>query len=226
MTISKLIELLKTLPNNLYFLLETCTGEILPAGIKMTHRKIDNSKLHSRWVIYSPENKEKEHILLDFIHKKNITFDHPDIQIINSKFNLGDDILNGFFPEHEGNIEHVSIRKAKHLYNLSEVIDRALQLEKRVTRLNCPEYLIYQYIFPNRLNLIKNTLHTTIFSGIGLNKEVINLGTRQILPGEAVIVSTLTEKGKSYCDFSISRGNRIKAPKKYTKLLLKLRQSQ
>jgi hypothetical protein len=62
-----------------------------------------------------------------------------------------------------------------------------------------------------------------MFYGIGLNKNTICVNNKQLMPGNSIIISTLPDRDKSYCDFSISRGNQEKPVMKYTKLLYDLK---
>ena len=62
-----------------------------------------------------------------------------------------------------------------------------------------------------------------MFYGIGLNKITICVNNKQLMPGNSVIISTLPDRNKSCCDFSISRGNQEKPVMKYTKLLYDLK---
>lgn len=225
MTITELIYRFKTLPKDLYVVLENNKGELLPGTVKMTHRRIRNSDLHKLWQLIRPcDRTVKDAILLDLNYRVPYASLNNNLEILNIRDRLGIDkkLIDQFLFESEGhNIEHVSIKSTKHLYTLKEVASRAAELEHRVIRLNLPNNLKFYYALDG-LNLVKN-IYSTMFYGIGLNKITINVGNKQLMPGNSVIISTLPDRNISCCDFSISRGNQEKPVMKYTKLLYDLK---
>lgn len=226
MTITELIDKFKTLPKDIYVVLENNKGELLPGTVKMTHRRIRNSNLHKLWQLIEPSDRRivRDAILLDLNYKINHSSLDNNLEILNIRDRLGIDkkLINSFLFEPEGrNIEHVSIKRAKQLHTLKEVSSRAAELERRVIRLNLPNNLKFYYTLDG-LNLVKN-IYSTMFYGIGLNKNTICVDNKQLMPGNSIIISTLPDRNNSYCDFSISRGNQEKPVMKYTKLLYDLK---
>lgn len=224
MTITELIDRFKPLPKDLYVVLENNKGELMPGTVKMTHRRIRDHRLHKLWRLIQLDTTVKDIILLDFNYRVNDASLYNNLEILNIRDRLGIDkkLIDQFLYEPEGcNIEHVSIKRAKYLYTLKEVASRAAELERRVIRLNLPNNLKFYYTLDG-LNLVKN-IYSTMFYGIGLNKITICVDNKQLMPGNSVIISTLPDRNKSCCDFSISRGNQEKSVMKYTKLLYDLK---
>lgn len=225
MTITELIDRFKTLPKDLYVVLENNKGELMPGTVKMTHRRIRDHRLHKLWRLIQPlDTTVKDAILLDFNYKVHDASLYNNLEISNIRDRLGIDkkLIDQFLYEPEGrNIEYVSIKRAKYLYTLKEVASRAAELEHRVIKLNLPNNLKFYYTLDG-LNLVKN-IYSTMFYGMGLNKITISVDNKQLMPGNSVIISTLPDRNKSCCDFSISRGNQEKPVMKYTKLLYDLK---
>lgn len=158
MTITELIDKFKTLPKDLYVVLENNKGKLLPGTVKMTHRSIKHCDLHKLWKLIQPYDRAtKDTILLDFNYKINHSSLDNNLEILNIRDRLGIDkkLIDAFFFEPRNDIEHVSIKRTKRLYTLKEVVGRATELERRVIRLNLPNNLKFYYALDG-LNLVKN----------------------------------------------------------------------
>ena len=227
MKINQFIESLNRLPEDLYVLIETQDGKILPAGI--TTAQVSNKGLNSAYLNFDEFGVIFIQTIRKSIHLRTTLTNDLRIDCIKIAAFLNAPqsiikLIHTYSPVQlfygEENYSCI-IKQIDRCCTIKEVKQKAIRLMKKFDSIKKFKAIIFRYRL-NGLDILKDSILTTVFSGIGLNKETIELNNLKIDPGKAVVISTILNKRNSKCDFSIRQKDGIKTPKKYTKLLMKL----
>lgn len=234
MTLATLIEIFNKLPDDIYLLLETNHGKIIPGGIKNAYREKPIPNLNKEWLFFKNNTKNIIYLTLTYPVGHNNILNQPDIQKLKELLKIENlNTANNYLFSATTEQRWVSFGKTKHLRKLKKVKEKLNYLVNKLNEMTSElksdpfdeitdRSLLFQYTFLNTFSILRSTIYTSIFFGIGLNKTTIQIGNTRIMPGRALIISKYPEKNKSICDFSFSNGDLFPSPKKYTNLSLNL----